>query len=124
MIFMWSLFPGYIAAQVGQANIHTISVRRFIFTCLCIGTASMQCSDWVLVAFSLTRLLSVIDPFGMATRLTRCRMRIVVLCFIPLAVANNIFYMVDYATEDTRMANDTWVKNWRHLQNSDAELCR
>ncbi|XP_055328112.1 myb-like protein X isoform X2 [Paramacrobiotus metropolitanus] len=69
-------------------------------------------------AFSITRLLSIIDPFGVATRFTKCRMRIVILCFIPFAAASNMFSVAEYATQDNKVATDTWIKNWRHVQDA------
>ncbi|XP_055344499.1 uncharacterized protein LOC129592478 [Paramacrobiotus metropolitanus] len=123
MIFMWSFASYYVRDQIGADSIHNPCIWAFLYTCEFFGNVAVQCSDWVLLAFSVTRLLSMLDPFGVATRFTQCRMRILVLCLIPLAAASHMYAMVEYATLQNQMANNnTWLENWSHIQNADARL--
>ncbi|XP_055344448.1 uncharacterized protein LOC129592433 isoform X2 [Paramacrobiotus metropolitanus] len=122
IIFMWSWFIGTYITDHIEDHITNPSFRGFLRISWFVGNVALLCSDWVLVAFSITRLLSIIDPFGVATRFTKCRMRIVILCLLPVAAASQMFTLVDYATQHTPMAHATWMKNWRRVQNTDATI--
>ncbi|XP_055344493.1 uncharacterized protein LOC129592473 [Paramacrobiotus metropolitanus] len=123
MIFMWtSLALCIIDQEDGASNTKNPSIWAFSLTCEFFGNVAVRCSDWVLIAFSVTRLLSITDPFGVAMSFTKCRMRILILCFLPIATASHIFSTVEYASQDSKMANGTWMRNWRHVEDTDAKL--
>lgn len=68
-----------------------------------------------LVVFTVTRVVCLIDPFGVAPLLTQTLARILVAILIIMAVPAYLFLLFEYGTQDTPSAKP-WITRWRDIQ--------
>lgn len=68
-----------------------------------------------LVVFTVTRVICLVDPFGIAPLLTQTLARILITILTILAVPTNLYSIFEYATQG-KPAAKSWITKWRDLQ--------
>ncbi|XP_055346569.1 probable G-protein coupled receptor B0563.6 [Paramacrobiotus metropolitanus] len=119
IVFSWSNLPKYnaLTSQVLQRP-YNVAVSRAVHPYVIFAKHwSMIYCDWVLIAFSLERLLAVLIPLRVKWLLRPRTARIIIVALFFLAV---IFAMERFVLEYIRYTyNDfpPWIKRWNEIEN-------
>ncbi|XP_055330768.1 uncharacterized protein LOC129583086 [Paramacrobiotus metropolitanus] len=103
---MWAWFGLYIGGFVWKGHAMPPLIR--IITA--VGNTLAQCSDWTLLAFSITRVLCTIFPLKARALFTVFRARVVLVVILVPATATFLYDFVSVSFPAN--ATDQWQTEW------------
>ncbi|XP_055355770.1 uncharacterized protein LOC129601077 [Paramacrobiotus metropolitanus] len=98
-----------------ENNVTSDSLKAFLVSCQFIGNIGTWYSDWILVGFSITRLMFTIDPIRWRLFITRKQIRIAILCCFPLISALSFYPIIEFITLHDSAAQASWAGKWRQF---------